>query len=374
MFNKKFYRGLALIMAAVIVVGFAVPVHRAIANSGIDTPRYFIALGDSISSGFGLPGYNPRASYGFLEDRHTSVLFEKLEYEGIVDEYLNLAISGLDTAGLIRQLSRMDEETLNKFQNARIVAVNIGGNNLLTPFLDYLDGLMLGESIDELLIGVQRLIGALQVFGNMFSGSEDEDNSRIVVLLPGFLRAYFGLRALFGGGAGVYAGLLELVSVMMGDLPPELMDVLEEGAKAFEEDFHEVLSWLHEHAPNATIIVNTVYNPIPREIAGLHAPIADLASQLIGEMNEAIIKNGEAYSLVVVDLYLHLTNRVYLSQLNLDFGSDDFSVDIIHPSAEGHHLIAELQHYYFHELFTKPYQNGIMGQVLTGRGSHVYAY
>ena len=371
---QKFCRGLAFIMVAVVAVGFVVPVRRANADSGIDTARYFIALGDSISSGFGLPGYYPRASYGFLEDRHTSVLFGKLEYDGFVDGYLNMAISGLDTAGLIRQLSRFDEETLHRFQNARVVTINIGGNNILTPFLNYLDGLMLGESIDEMLTGAQRLIGALQVFGNMFSGSEDEDDSRIAGLLPGFLRAYFGLRALLGGGAGVYASLLELVFVMMGDLPPELMDVLEEGAGAFAEDFHEVLSWLHEHAPNATIIVNTVYNPIPTEIAGLHAPIADLASRLIHKMNDAILEHGEAYSLVVVDLYSHLSNRVYLSQLNLDFGTDGFSVDIIHPSAEGHNIIAELQHYYFHVPFTNACRNVIMGRVLTGRGSYVHAY
>ena len=375
----KLRRGFAFVTVFVLVglLGMALPVQGvcAVGRGEAASPRYFIALGDSISSGFGLPGYSPRGNRDFLENRHTSVLFEKMKYEGFVDKYLNMAISGLDTPGLLWQLTNLDEEAMEQFGNARIITINIGGNNILTPFLDFLDEIVPDDGMDELISGVMQLMGALEAFGRIFgfSGESGEGgDSQIAGLLPGFLRAYFGIRAIFGGGAGVYASLIELVSIMMGDLPPDLMEVLEVGVETFAGDFEKIMAWLYENAPNAEIIVNTIYNPIPHEIAGLHAPISQVADGLIMGMNEVIEKRGE--TLVVVDLHSYFVNRLDLSQLNLDFGSEGFSVDIIHPNAKGHNRIAELQHYYFYVRFTNQCQNGIICQELTERGSYVYAY
>lgn len=313
-------------------------------------PRYFIALGDSISSGFGLPGYSPGANQELLEGRHTSLLFEKMIYGGLVDEYLNKAVSGLDTSGLLGMLTNMDDDALQKFSYARVITINIGGNNILTPFLGYLDEVVSGVDVEELMSGALLLFEALQVFGGMFGRPGDggeEEGAGTQGLLPGLLVAVFGIRAIFGSGTGVYSTLMELFSILLGSLPPDLMDALEEGVESFTTDLYEILDWLYENAPKATIIVNTVYNPIPREFAGIYAPISTLACSFIEKMNDAIARQSERMSLVVVDLYSHLSDRIDLSQLNLDIESGSFSYDIIHPSAEGHRLIAELQHYYF---------------------------
>jgi len=73
--------------------------------------RTFIALGDSVSSGYGLPGYSASPEGG-----HTSLLFAKLEREGHVDEYHNFAISGFTTADLLELLRNMGGEELLLFE------------------------------------------------------------------------------------------------------------------------------------------------------------------------------------------------------------------------------------------------------------------
>ena len=316
--------------------------------SGVPGPRYFISLGDSVSSGFGLTEYDPPNTQSLIEGRHSSILYKKLKSHAYVDEYLNKAVSGLTTDGLLEILREADDETLEKFQKAAVITLNIGGNNILTPFLEHLSELVPPDGVDAIASGAIALFEAWQMIGDFLAGSEENNTGRgFSRLLPGIVDAFFGLRGLFAGGAEVRSSVNDALSVLMGTFPPELESALEEGAEAFISDFDEIINWLEYHAPNAILIVNTIYNPIPREVAGFHASIADLADEYISKMNEVIVERSETHSFIVVDLYSYFKDRLDLTRLNLDLGSDDFSFDIIHPSAEGHLFIAELHYEYF---------------------------
>ena len=262
------------------------------------------------------------------------------------DEYANKAISGLTTAGLLEILHGASGESLAQFQNAHVVTLNIGGNNILVPFLEHLSGLAPAEGADA-MAGAIALFEAWQAVGNIVAGTDENSETGIGQMLPGLVDAFFGLRGLFAARAEIRPNLAGAVSILMGSFPPELEAALEEGAQAFIDDFDEIIAWLGENAPNAFVIVNTVYNPLPREVAGFYASIAHLADGHINKMNEAIIGRSGAMGFAVADLFSFFDERLDLMRLNLDIRSDDFSFDIIHPSAEGHLIIAELHYGYF---------------------------
>ena len=113
-------------------------------SSESTAPRTYIALGDSVSSGYGLIGY-----LQYPKGRHTTVLFEKLQYGNHVDEYVNMATSGFTTTMLLEFLHNLDNETLKYFQNAHVITLNIGGNNILTPFLEYLSAMQIISGVDN---------------------------------------------------------------------------------------------------------------------------------------------------------------------------------------------------------------------------------
>jgi len=154
-------------------------------------PRNFIALGDSVAYGYGLAS---------VEESYSAVFYTMLINEGYnLDGYTNLAVNGFTTAMLMDCLNSIDEDSLNLIRNAYIITLNIGGNNILVPFSDYM--------------------------------SKNDYNTS----------GFFG---------------------MFSDLP-ELMTALQNGADDFTNEFKEIISWLNINAPSATIIVNTIFNTVP---------------------------------------------------------------------------------------------------------------
>jgi lysophospholipase L1-like esterase len=244
-------------------------------------PHGFIAIGDSVSSGYGLEGY-----FGMSSDevvgRHTTLLFEMLRDDGYVDEYKNMAVSGFTTSMLLRQLYGLNEDELVYFRNARVITVNIGGNNVLTPFLGFLSGLDINNPI---------------------------------------------------------TGLMILMPILTGRFPAELEAALEAGVQTFLDEFAEIINWLDEFAPYATVMVNTVYNPIPSEFMGFSAAaVSARADELMGIINGHILYECEKMGFLTVDLYSY-----FAGQLNL------FAYDLVHPNVEGHELIAQMQYAAFTE-------------------------
>ena len=310
------------------------------------SPHIFIALGDSVSSGYGLIGYGTSP-----EGRHTSLFFTKLEQEGHVDEYHNFATSGFTTTDLLGMLHGMDTEELLLFQNARVISLNIGGNNILTSFLAYLSDLQVVSGTGNIITGAGGVLsGAWGVIYEIISGVEsavsdtEETGFSIGGVITGIGNILSGFGALLVGTGEIIAGSPDVVSAWRGSLSPELEAMFEEGVRTFSEEFREIITWLKVNAPDATIIVNSLYNPIPEDILMVSVPIASWADVLIESMNRTILEESARRGFLISDISYYFVNRTDFVVFNLNPFAGDLSLDIVHPNAEGHKRIAQLKH------------------------------
>jgi len=308
--------------------------------------RYYIALGDSVSSGYGLNGY-PASPEG----RHPSVFFARLKSEGVVDEHRNMAASGLTTTSLLEQLNNMSGDELRRFRNARIVTVNIGGNNILMPFLTYLSDSQLLSGVGNIRAGAGgALSGAWAILHEIVSGiggvisDSTETSFSIGNVVTGLVNIASGVRELTGGAREMIDGSPNIVSTWKGVLSPELEAVLKEGVQTFSDEFKEIIRWLNRNAPDARIIVNTIYNPIPQDILLVSVPISYWANAFIGSINDVIIEESKSKTFLVTDINFYFSNRPDLMNFNLNPFAGGLSLDIIHPNIKGHSLIAKLNH------------------------------
>jgi len=270
-----------------------------------------------------------------------------------VDEYKNKAVSGYTTTMLLDLLRNTDEGMLIYFGKAEIITLNIGGNNILSPFLTYLSDMEAVSGADNLRTGAEALSSAWMVIADTVSNSEDtnadEATTEISVgdILSGIRDVVSGIGDLITGGREVASGMPSAISILTGSLSEELDAALEEGVEIFIDEFIQIIEWLENHAPNATIMVNTVYNPIPQEVMGVPIALSNRADELITTMNNVIFSESNVHDFVVVDISPHFDNRLDLMRFNLTTSVDALSFDIIHPNTEGHALIAELQYLYF---------------------------
>jgi len=236
-----------------------------------------VALGDSVPAFYGVDE----------EDGYVAQLSELLKAKKIPNDFTNLAVSGLNTQTLLVQLSQ--EEQLNQtygdkvweaIKGADIITLNIGGNNILTPFIE----MMIND------------LKALKI-------------TDITKASPVVLMAFAGKK-----------------------LTEKQISSLMKGVTQFNEDFPEIIEILHKAAPNAEIYVNTVYNPIPSMLG-----IYEASEILIPLINDYIIENAEELGYTVVDIYSVFKES---TDIITNFSIVSGSVDI-HPNAAGHALIAE---------------------------------
>lgn len=292
-------------------------------------PRTFVALGDSVSSGFGLPYYAGVGSWA--NGRHSVLVFEALRDVGLVDYYLNLAVSGYTTADVLEMLLGMDAAGRAAMQDARVVTINIGGNNILTPFLAYLADTQGGTSAERVVGGAGVLWEAISVYG----------------FLDGAVDVARGLFDIIAGGWGVAAAVPHALDVLGGQLSAALEAALEAGVNTFTQELGQLLNWLAFYAPYATVIVNTVYNPIPPHVARISIELSTRAGELIDAINHTIRVQGLVRGLYVAEVSYYLDNHLALMQFNLNPWAEAISFDIIHPNAAGHRKIAGLHLAFF---------------------------
>jgi len=333
-YTKFAVLGLACILLIITIV-IIVLFNRPISHN-------YIAIGDSVSSGYGLPGY-----IGEPEGRHTNLLFEKLEQAGYVDEYYNFATSGFTTTDLLNQLNNKSRSEKRLFRDARVVTINIGGNNILTPFLAYLEDLQSVAGFENLEVGVERtLSGAWGIIYEVALTIVDEDATSPDAegLRAGLEAILTGIGTMIIGLGEIVIGSPEAINIWRGALPPELEAMFAEGVQTFNEELEEIISWLESNAPNATIIINTVHNPIPQEIMMISVPISNWSYALITYMNQTTLEKSQQRGFLVTDVNAYLSQRLYLTSFNINPLVGPLSLDLVHPNEEGHRLIAELNY------------------------------
>ena len=322
----------------------------------VEEPLIYIALGDSVSAGYGARS---------LDEMHTSIFFELLKNDGHANEYVNMAVNGLTTSALLSLLDASDEHDLVIFQNASVITLNIGGNNILLPFIRHMpDPEEMDKMISEAMSFVLEAESLLREIVSFVTESQDTiievsdiatdikgiaDNLRFsdIFRIHDIIRrasAVLGdtievIDAVTGFETAVVdildraadLELLSAISLFLGSFPPELENELEKEVQSFSDDFAQIISWLEDNAPNAAIIVNTVYNPVPAHVFGLPLNLSGRANDLVQSINEVIHKESSSGRYIVSDVYSIMSDR--LDMMNV-------SLDIIHPNPAGHGLIA----------------------------------
>ena len=305
--------------------------------------RYYIALGDSISSGYGL---------ATPDESHSAIFFTLLKNERYVDDYVNFAADGFTTAMLLELLHGLDGADLRVFRNARVITVNIGGNNILLPFMNYLASLRIAPGADSIRDGAGGILsgvwGVISGVGNIIQES-DLNAPGIADVISGVGGMVSGARDIIIGSGEIISTSINIFSTFAGSFSPELRAELENAIEAFSEEivafseeFIEIIAWLERNAPRATVIVNTVYNPIPQEVLWASLGISSATSELLEAMNGMIIQESKSRRYLVTDIHSHLSNQPNLKKFNLNPFAGNLSFDIVHPNAEGHSLIAQL--------------------------------
>lgn len=228
--------------------------------------KNYVALGDSISTG-----------YGLTEKEHA---FTNLLADALSDHYsyYNYAVDGNTSNNLIERL--LEEEVIQKIENAEIITITIGGNDILHLIRAYKELLNI-----EFIVSIKDF---------------DEVLNNLAVLLT----------------------IKE--ALKNTDLQTPFVKMLNN----YELNLSFIIGKIKAVNKNTRILVQTVYNP--SDGIEKFEVVADLIEKLITSINEIILRNqGLGYE--VIDTYRAFKgNSLEFTNINLPD---------IHPSMRGHRLI-----------------------------------
>lgn len=268
---------------------------------------HYVALGDSVTYGMSAyaPTYPYPPYYGYAD-----MLEDTLDDYAAV-EYLNAGIPGLDSSEMLGLLT---SEMAYRYtlSGRNLVTINIGGNNLLTPFIDAVFsafGVILEGDITE--ADIQQLIYNVIIMGEADS-----------------LAAYSSLNNPSG----------------------QLANSFKAGVKSFRNDLPQIIDEVKVLAPGSMIIVNTLYNPLETD-----DPLYKLVDKYVRQINNFIwatcaesgfavadVYNGfrsyaGPYDLVTFDSDLAIASALAMEPLKVAAYVDP------HPNTFGHIIIATLE-------------------------------
>lgn len=240
----------------------------AVAVQETAAPLKGVAIGDSVTAFVGVTE----------KEGYVNQLSELLKQAGAANSFTNLGVSGLNSQTLIDQLKKAD--VLEKIKDADVITLNIGGNNLLGPFVKMI----------------------LQILAD--NGITD------ITKIP-------------------QEKLLALASTKLTEAQIKTLDA---GNTLLAKDFPVIIQIIKKAAPDAKIYVNTIYDPITKFLG-----IYEGAEQLITSANKIITETAQAGGCTVIDVYgAFKASTQAMTNFNLVTGSVD-----IHPNAAGHALIAQ---------------------------------
>lgn len=111
---KKFISFVAVLS---LLASLAIPASAA-------KPEFMLAIGDSITTGYGLDGYDEANPYDC--ESYTNILAESLGLKAR-DSYINKAVNGATSADLLKYLPEIE----NYIGYSDLIVVTVGGNDLL---------------------------------------------------------------------------------------------------------------------------------------------------------------------------------------------------------------------------------------------------
>lgn len=264
----------------------------------IDRDLRIVALGDSITRGYGLS--QPE------KERFTTLVADYLDRIYNHVEMTNYAVDGMTSSGL---LDLLESGAAEKLKDADIVMLCIGANNVL----QYATDLFLYDDTD-----VEKLFSA---YGSFLMGDKSDTSA------PQAVKAYF-----------------EKITAYASS--PEFTAKLESGLNKLREDIPEIISYIREVNPAAKIYFANVYSPykgmnITLPYVETILPLGDLSDRNVEKINKIIEDFKEDGGYTVVDIYtLFRNSREKIINAGIDLSTMDVNYDP-HPNKRGHTLIAD---------------------------------
>ncbi len=274
-----------------IITAAVIALSAAFGTAAAAEERSLAVLGDSITTGYGLEGYisgdNASAADSFANTLALSY-----------SEYGNFAVDGKTTSGLLQQLE--DENVSAALAGADTVIVSIGGNDFLQPMMNaMLNAVSDSKEISDLISG--------------FGGSDTEMSA-----------------------ADILSGTDIDISDYM-DIMTELTQTILEAANAVDTEevvsnIDRILSQISDSAPNAQVIILTVYDPF-EGVTGMEM-FDVVAREKLSALNSGITQAAQNHNAEVADVFTAFKGHAldYTNISNMD----------IHPNKSGHAVIFSL--------------------------------
>ena len=264
------------------------------------TVHTIVLLGDSISAGFGMPGFesnDPSKAQGSF----SNLLAEhyRLTYgQGM----FNYAHTGLTSSEILTSLRHTDTDVLKQ---ADMIVLSAGSNDILN---------ILGESVYR---SYQESADELRQQGILidFSDLRGIEQTILTVLTDPSKKE-------------VVDRFLQLCTNQ------QVQTRCQDAVLQCESNTKEMISYLREIGSQAEVFVITPYNPTT---AVIQNRLSDLLQNTMDDLRKRLLSLSESaeygYAVSVVDLLTDFEGK-YLEMTNITSGD-------IHPSAAGHRWIAD---------------------------------
>lgn len=298
---------------------------------------HYTAFGDSIASGYGLPGYHAGVTHSAIDAYRESVTEElKTKYSDTVVFADSLAIDGLKSTELRAYLTDPNNPQYELFQKAAaesdIITISIGSNDILGPFME--EGAKeLGCSIGEIYETLEETLTSNSLIELLSLLNSAERMNKILAGLPEDTDA-------------------ELAAKAIAEYSIDGNEEFNQICIQFAENLQVMIETIHNLSPKAEIFVTNIYNPykgvfLTNPLTSVCIfDIGNLAEFYIRKLNEAFTTESELYHLIDVKTMFDKAETVPVNanisgSFGMDFTLDHYNLDP-HPSVEGHAVIASL--------------------------------
>lgn len=282
----------AAVLAAVLLV-----LNAMVCTSfAADTPQCMTVLGDSIATGYALPGYAgdasvPADSFGNRLARDYGLVWG--------ETYYNFAVDGMTSAGLLELLTADNDYSAavrTAVAMSDTVIVSIGGNDLLMPLAAMIQSsgleLTAENAQQEIMASIpamltnETMVATLNNAAVGYAANMTAILSAVRAANPGARVFLIGLYNLFSGVPGM-EGLAEYTGT--------LIDAMYSAASAvFAADPGAVALYTNEYfAGNAATLTNILAADVHPSILG-HGVIHDLLAGVIETPAAVAVPTGDA--------------------------------------------------------------------------------
>ncbi len=297
---KKLKEVLSIVLSAASLFGASLPAYAPtniveevittyIPMNIMNESTSYVALGDSITTGYGLENYNSND----VKNKTSEKSFVTKLSKKIGKESVNLGVDGIDSTRLLNAITNPpttdQKAAIAQIEEAGVITISIGGNDVFLALAEVLN--------DKLGKGK-----------NLFNASKQE-------ILKVTMELIFNKSA----KETLKNNVLAATKTFVGDK-----------ANNDEGNFAKIIRKIKELNPDAQIVVNTIYNPYDIQIASFcNTAIDTINAKIISDSD-----NGKNY--LVADVYSAFAKaRKGTILVNADTGK---TFDP-HPTAKGHEVI-----------------------------------